>query len=87
MPLAQPAKIGGERQQQKQRLAHRARQMRHRTVDRNHRIQASDDGCRIGKVAEASLEPEQIGKTPQHCSVFIAYLVLKTDEFDIRHIK
>src|SRR5579862_8023091 len=87
LPLAHPAEIRGKRQQQEQRLAHGAGQMRDRGVDRDHRIERSYDGSGVGKILEPLFELKHVRMRVQERRVLFSHLVLKTDKSRLAHVE
>ena len=84
---AQPAEIGGERQQQKQRLAHRAGEMRNRGIDGDDRVQRGDRGGRVGKILKAGADRQNIAAALQQRRILFTHFVLQADEGDAGQVE
>ena len=75
---AQPAEIGRIRQEQEQRLVYRASQMRHRGIDRDHRIECGDCRGRIGKILELGADSRDAVASFQQRLILLAHFMLRS---------
>ena len=79
----QPAKIGRERQQDEDRLAERAGEMRNRGVDRDDEIERGDDGRRVGKILEIFADLHDARMRAQHRRIVAPQIALQADELNL----